>query len=115
MDSKPTYEELEQRLEELEEEASKRKRVEEQFRTLSGSAPFGISIMKPDMTFEYFNPKFREIFGYTMEDLPHKQSWFEKAYPDAQYRNQVFSAWKKDSTDESEETEKKAEGLFSKM
>ena len=107
MDSKPTYEELEQRLEELEEEASKRKRVEEQFRTLSGSAPFGISIMKPDMTFEYFNPKFREIFGYTMEDLPHKQSWFEKAYPDAQYRNQVFSAWKKDSTDESEETEKK--------
>ena len=107
MDSKPTYEELEQRLEELEEEVSKRKRVEEQFRTLSGSAPFGISIMKPDMTFEYFNPKFKEIFGYTMEDLPHKQSWFQKAYPDAQYRNQVFSAWKKDSTDESEETEKK--------
>ena len=79
---------------------------EEQFRTLSGSAPFGISIMKPDMTFEYLNPKFEEIFGYTIEDLPDKQAWLEKAYPDAQYRNRVFSAWKKDSTDESEETEK---------
>lgn len=81
---------------------------EQQFRTLSGSAPFGISIMKPDMTFEYLNPKFKEIFGYTIEDLPHKQAWFEKAYPDTEYRNQVFSAWKKDSTDDSEKAEKEA-------
>ena len=106
MGKKPTYEELKQRLEALEEEVSKRKRVEEQFRTLSGSAPFGISIMKPDMTFEYFNPKFEEIFGYTIEDLPHKQAWFENAYPDAPYRNQVFAAWKGDSTEKSETTEK---------
>ena len=107
MGKKPTYEDLEQRVEELEEKASNHKRVEEQFRTLSGSAPFGISIMKADMTFEYFNPKFKEIFGYTMEDLPHKQAWLEKAYPDPQYRNQVFSVWKKDSTDEAEKAEKK--------
>jgi len=115
MGKKPTYEDLEQRVEELEAEASKREKVEEQFRTLSGSAPFGISIMKPDMTFEYFNPKFKEIFGYTIEDLPDKQAWLEKAYPDTQYRNRVFSIWKKDSTDEAEKAEKKTEGLFSKM
>ncbi|MCJ7684042.1 MAG: PAS domain-containing protein, partial [Desulfobacteraceae bacterium] len=107
MGKRPTYEDLEQRVEELEEEASKRKRVEEQFRTLSVSAPFGMSIMKPDMNFEYFNPKFEEIFGYTIEDLPHKQAWLEKAYPDTQYRQQVFATWKKDSADESEQTEKK--------
>jgi len=107
MGKKPTYEELEQRVEKLEVEASKQKRVEEQFRTLSVSAPFGISIMNPDMSFKYFNPKFEEIFGYTMEDLPHKQAWLEKAYPDPQYRNQVFSVWKKDSTDETEKAEKK--------
>ena len=59
------------------------------------------------MTFEYLNPKFKEIFGYTMEDLPHKQAWLEKAYPDPQYRRQVFSVWKKDSTDEAEKAEKK--------
>ncbi len=107
MSKRPTYEDLEQRVQKLEEMASKRKRVEEQFRTLSESAPFGMSIMKPDMTFEYFNPKFEEIFGYTIEDLPHKQVWFEKAYPDTQYRNQVFAAWKKDSDDELKKTEKK--------
>ena len=95
-------------------EALYRKRAEKalrhseaQFRTLSVSAPFGMSIMKPDMTFEYFNPKFTEIFGYTIEDLPHKQVWFEKAYPDTQYRNQVFATWKKDSDDELKKTEKK--------
>lgn len=107
MASKPTYEDLEQRVEKLEEDASKRRKVEEQFRTLSVSAPFGISIMNPDMTFEYFNPKFKEIFGYTIEDLPDKEAWLEKAYPDTQYRNQVFSIWKKDSTDEAEKAEKK--------
>jgi len=106
MGKKPTYEDLEQRLEELEEEASKRKRVEEQFRSFSESAPLGISIMKPDMSFEYFNPKFKEIFGYTIEDLPDKETWFEKAYPDAEYRNGVFSAWKKDSADESDKSKK---------
>ena len=55
MGKKPTYEELEKRLEKLEEETSTRKSLEGQFRTLSESAPFGMSIMKPDMTFEYFN------------------------------------------------------------
>ena len=94
-------------------EALYRKRAEKalrhseaQFRTLSVSAPFGMSIMKPDMTFEYFNPRFKEIFGYATEDLPDKQTWLEKAYPDEKYREQVFATWKKDSTDESEKTEK---------
>ncbi|MDQ1336873.1 MAG: hypothetical protein QG552_3823 [Thermodesulfobacteriota bacterium] len=78
------------------------RRSEAHFRTLSGAAPFGISIMKPDMSFEYLNPKFEEIFGYTLDDLPDKQTWFEKAYPDETYREQVVSAWKADSADASE-------------
>ena len=55
---------------------------EERFRTLVEYAPLGFSIMKPDRTFEYFNPKFTETFGYTLEDIPNKAVWFEKAYPD---------------------------------
>ena len=107
MGKKPTYADLEKRLEKLEEETSTRKSLEEQFRTLSISTPFGMSIMKPDMNFEYFNPKFTEIFGYTIEDLPDKQTWLEKAYPDEKYRQQVFAIWRKDAADESEKTEKK--------
>jgi PAS domain S-box-containing protein len=69
---------------------------EERFRMLAEDAPFGISIMKPDQTFEYFNPKFTEILGYTIDDLPDKGAWFKKAYPDEKYRKEVVSAWKED-------------------
>jgi len=80
---------------------------EEKFKTLVESAPFGISIMNPDMTFESFNPKFTGIFGYTIEELPDKQAWFERAYPDEEYRKQVFSAWKADTVNDSEIGERK--------
>jgi PAS domain S-box-containing protein len=43
--------------------------------------------------YEYVNPKFVEMFGYTLEDIPTGQQWFEKAYPDPQYRDQVIASW----------------------
>ena len=72
------------------------RKSEERFRFLAEDSPFGLSIMRPDMTFEYFNPMFTELFGYTIEDIPDKQTWFEKAYPDEDYRNLVISTWQKD-------------------
>lgn len=68
---------------------------EERFRVLAESAPFGISVMKSDEVFEYFNPPFTEILGYTLEDLPDKQTWFNTAYPDPSYRNDVMSFYRK--------------------
>jgi PAS domain S-box-containing protein len=73
---------------------------EDQFRILAESAPYGISIMAPNLTFEYLNPKFSEIFGYTIRDLPNKRTWFQKAYPDENYRKKVITVWKKDSVGE---------------
>ena len=67
---------------------------EERFRTFAEAAPYGLSIMRPDKTFEYLNPRFTEIFGYTSEDIPDKYIWFEKAYPDKEYRDTVISVWK---------------------
>ena len=69
---------------------------EDRFRTLVEFSPFGISIMKPDKSFEYFNPKFTKLFGYTKDDIPDKQAWFEKAYPDEKYRKKAVSIWKED-------------------
>ena len=80
---------------------------EEKFKMFVESAPFGISITNPDMTFESFNPKFTELFGYTIDDLPDKQTWFERAYPDEEYRKQVFSAWKADAVNDSKIGERK--------
>ncbi len=72
---------------------------EERFRRLAEDAPFGISLMNPDWTFDYFNPAFSQIFGYTLEDLPSKMVWFEKAYPDPAYREAVVGAWRQDVVD----------------
>jgi len=69
---------------------------EERFRTLAEDTPFGLSIMRRDGTFEYFNRRFTEIFGYTWQDIPDKQTWFSKAYPDKKYRRQVVGIWKDD-------------------
>jgi len=68
----------------------------ERFKALAENAPFAISIMKPDGVFEYFNPRFNKIFGYTIEDFADKEAWFEAVYPDEAYRKKVVSKWKTD-------------------
>ena len=49
-----------------------------------------------DGTFKYINPKFRELFGYDLTDVPDGKTWFRKAYPDPAYRHHVISAWRND-------------------
>ncbi|HUL36078.1 MAG TPA: ATP-binding protein [Thermodesulfobacteriota bacterium] len=65
-------------------------------RTLSENAPFGMVMIDKDGTFEYINPRFREIFGYDLEDIPDGRTWFRKAYPDPAYRHHVISTWTDD-------------------
>ena len=69
---------------------------EKRFRTLAEKAPIGISLMRSDLNFEYLNPSFTEILGYTMDDFPGKRQWFGKAYPDPAYRAEVISFWEKE-------------------
>jgi PAS domain S-box-containing protein len=76
---------------------------ERRFRLLTENAPFGLSVMGIDRRFHYFNPKFTEIFGYTLDDLPDKRTWFEKAYPDPKYRSNVEAVWEADSAGEAGE------------
>ena len=66
---------------------------EERFRTFAENAPIGITIMKPDRTFSFINRTFTEMFGYTIKDIPDKNAWFMKAYPDKVYRQRVISRW----------------------
>ena len=69
-------------------------RTEKQrFQTLSENAPFGMVMIDKDGTFEYTNPKFRELFGYDLNDVPNGKTWFRKAYPDPTYRHHVISTW----------------------
>jgi two-component system cell cycle sensor histidine kinase/response regulator CckA len=73
---------------------------EKMFRTLCEEAPFGISITGSDHRFEYLNPKFMALFGYTKRDIPDKETWFKKAYPQKDYREKIRSTWDNDQRDE---------------
>jgi len=75
---------------EQQEEVSKYTR---QLQTLSENAPFGMVMIDKEGTFEYLNPKFRELFGYELDDIPDGKTWFRKAYPDPSYRHHVISTW----------------------
>jgi PAS domain S-box-containing protein len=85
-------------------DVTERKRIEEvlreseeKFKSLVTHAPIGLSTFNKKGTYEYVNPKFTEIFGYTLEDLPTGKQWLEKAYPDPEYRQKVLACWKEDS------------------
>jgi PAS domain S-box-containing protein len=66
---------------------------EERFRTLVEECPLGISLIGEDGRYQYINPQFTEIFGYTVDDVPTGRQWFEKAFPDPVYRKKVLSTW----------------------
>jgi CheY-like chemotaxis protein len=40
--------------------------------------PFGVLTMRSDLTVDYLNGRFREMFGYEIRDIPDIRSWFEK-------------------------------------
>jgi PAS domain S-box-containing protein len=50
-------------------------------------------IIGKDGSFEYVNPKFTQMFGYGLEEVPDGKTWFRKAYPDAPYRHEVIRTW----------------------
>ena len=67
---------------------------EERFRTLAEAAPFGIGVSDGEEKTLYVNPKFKEIFGYSIEDVPDLQTWFSKAYPNEDRRRRAEASWK---------------------
>jgi diguanylate cyclase (GGDEF)-like protein/PAS domain S-box-containing protein len=75
------------------------KTEKERFETLSESSPFGLILLDNNGGFQYINPGFREIFGYTLDDIPDGRTWFRKAYPDPVYRQGVSFEWITDFKD----------------
>lgn len=65
----------------------------DRFRTLAESAPFGIILINREGKFEYINPKFKELFGYELQEVPTNREWFRKAFPDPKVRREVISTW----------------------
>ena len=66
------------------------------FEALAESSPFGMAMIRQDGSFEYANPKFHEMFGYDLSEIPTGREWFRKAFPDPDYRHEVIAAWFED-------------------
>lgn len=69
---------------------------EEKFRTLVEKSPLGISVITDDGKYKYINPQFTIIFGYTIEDVPTGNAWFNRSFPDKEYRELVIQKWIED-------------------
>ena len=69
------------------------KKSEERFRHLFQMAPLPLVELSKDGRAIDINTCFTEILGYTIEDIPTIDNWFEKAYPDPWYRKQTMTTW----------------------
>ncbi len=69
----------------------------QRFQILIENAPFGMAMYDNNGRYLYVNPKFTEIFGYTLLDIPDRAAWLQKAFPDGTLRETVLDAWKADN------------------
>jgi PAS domain S-box-containing protein/putative nucleotidyltransferase with HDIG domain len=72
-------------------------RERQKFQLLVERFRLAVAIIDQEGNYTYINPKFTELFGYTLEDVPTGKAWFEKAYPEPERRKEVLSAWLEDS------------------
>lgn len=75
-----------------------RQKEKETLSTILESTPHGITLIDNQGKYLYVNPFFTKITGYTLKDIATKGDWFQKAYPDKQYRKEISEAWAKDSS-----------------
>jgi len=66
------------------------------FMSLSENAPFGMVLISKNGDYKYINPKFIELFGYHLEEIPNGREWFKKAFIEPEKRQEAILAWKND-------------------
>jgi len=68
---------------------------EKLFRTMIKKSPLPMVITDNNQDISFYNDKFTELFGYTIEDMSTSQEWWETGYPDEEYRETVKNSWQK--------------------
>lgn len=68
---------------------------EHKFRHLVNSSPLAMLVIddKPDSNILLMNQQFTKLFGYTRHEVWDVNSWWLKAYPDENYRNELQQLW----------------------
>jgi PAS domain S-box-containing protein len=66
------------------------------FRSFIRQMPFPLCHLDTtDGSVKFLNKKFTEVLGYTIEDMPSQEAWWDLAYPDMKYREWVLNNWAK--------------------
>jgi PAS domain S-box-containing protein len=63
------------------------------FENLLEKSPFGMFMFDNKFMLKYINPKFKELFGYDLDEITNGRKWLVKAYPEPSYRHKVLSEW----------------------
>jgi PAS domain S-box-containing protein len=71
-------------------------REKQKLQLLVEKSPFALAIIDQEGNYTYLNPKFTELFGYALEEIPTGRDWFNKAYTDAKRRKEAITAWFED-------------------
>ncbi len=66
---------------------------ESRFRRFVTLAPIPLCFVNKEGVLVYFNDRFTQLFGYTKDDVPTLEEWWQLAYPDEQYRRWVLDRW----------------------
>ncbi|NWJ52391.1 MAG: heavy metal translocating P-type ATPase [Bacteroidetes bacterium] len=66
---------------------------EEKFRRLLKSTPLPIAYSNKEGVITFRNERFIKIFGYDEIETPTISEWWQKAYPEEEYREWAFENW----------------------
>lgn len=66
---------------------------EARFRTIIDISPVPMALNDDKQNIIFLNQAFVETFGYDLNDIPILEMWWEKAYPDSNYRQWVIETW----------------------
>ena len=66
---------------------------EARFRKMIERSPLPMVITDQNQDISYYNDKFIELFGYTLDDISTAAGWWENVYPDPEYRTKVQHSW----------------------
>lgn len=69
------------------------KESDARFRKMIQKSPLPMVITDKNQDVEYYNDKFIEVFGYTLEDISTAEKWWATCYPDETYRHKVIKSW----------------------
>ncbi len=72
------------------------RKSERKFRKLLEDSPIPIALCDLNKDVSFVNSKFTETFGYSLEDGRTLDSWWQMAFPDEVYREEVKTRWLKD-------------------